>query len=61
MIELMFSLAINVVPSPIKDAITNILGVRALMGTGKYLVLTSMVGRIKAKRRHLASSHLAQN
>ncbi|KEH22035.1 hypothetical protein MTR_7g029255 [Medicago truncatula] len=46
MIELMFSLAINVVPSPIKDAITNILGVRALMGTGKYLVLTSMVWKV---------------
>ncbi|XP_024630544.1 uncharacterized protein [Medicago truncatula] len=42
--EVFFS---TVVPSPIKDTITNILGVRAVVGTGKYLGLPSMVGRSK--------------
>ena len=37
----------SVVPTPLKDTITNILGVRAVMGTGKYLGLPSMVGRSK--------------
>lgn len=39
--EVFFS---SVVPSPLKEAITNILGVRAVMGTCKYLGLPSMLG-----------------
>lgn len=39
--EVFFS---SVVPSPLKEAITNILGVRAVMGTYKYLGLPSMLG-----------------
>jgi hypothetical protein len=31
----------------LKDAITTIVGVRAVMGTGKYLSLLFMVGRIE--------------
>ena len=42
--EVFFS---SVVPSPLKEVITNILGVRVVMGTGKYLGLPSMVGRSK--------------
>jgi len=42
--EVFFS---SVVSTPLKDTITNILGVRAVMGTGKYLGLPSMVGRSK--------------
>jgi len=42
--EVFFSI---VVPSTLKDTITNILGVRAVMGTSKYLRLPSMVGRSK--------------
>lgn len=37
----------TVVHSHTKDVITNILGVRAVMGTKKYLGLPSMVGRSK--------------
>lgn len=35
------------VDDPIKHSITNILGVRAVLGTGKYLGLPSMIGRSK--------------
>jgi hypothetical protein len=35
------------VPGPTQDSITSILGVRAVMGTGKYLGLPSMIGRSK--------------
>ena len=42
--EVFFS---SVVPLSLKEIITNILGVRAVMGTGKYLGLPSMVGRSK--------------
>jgi len=35
------------VPIPTQETITEILGVRAIMGTGKYLGLPSMVGRSK--------------
>jgi hypothetical protein len=35
------------VEAPLKDSITNTLGVRDVMGTGKYLGLPSMVGRSK--------------
>ena len=35
------------VPDPAQDSITSILGVRAVMGTGKYLGLPSMIGRSK--------------
>jgi len=42
--EVFFS---SVVPTPLKEVITNILGVRAVIGTCKYLGLPSMVGRSK--------------
>jgi len=42
--EVFFS---SIVPSPLKETITNILGVIAVMSTGKYLGLPSMVGRSK--------------
>ena len=42
--EVFFS---SVVPMALKETITNILGVRAVMRTGKYLGLPSMVGRSK--------------
>jgi len=35
------------VDEPVQQSITNILGVRAVLGTGKYLGLPSMVGRSK--------------
>ena len=35
------------VPGPTQDSITSILGVRAVMGTSKYLGLPSMIGRSK--------------
>lgn len=34
-------------PIPTQESITAILGVRAVMGTGKYLGLPSMIGRSK--------------
>jgi len=42
--EVFFS---SVVPTPMKEVITNILGVKAVMGTCKYLGLPSMMGRSK--------------
>jgi len=33
------------VPDPLKQTITNILGVQVVLGTGKYLGLPSMIGR----------------
>jgi len=35
------------VQEPLQQSITNILGVRVVLGTGKYLGLPSMVGRSK--------------
>jgi len=36
------------VPDTLKNNITNILGVRAILGTGKYLGMPSMIGRDRA-------------
>ena len=38
------------VQDPLQQSITNILGVRAVLGTGKHLGLPSMVGRSKKER-----------
>jgi hypothetical protein len=43
-LEVFFS---TIVPSPMKDVITNILGVTAVMETDKFFGLPSMVGRSK--------------
>lgn len=42
--EVFFS---RIIPTPLKDTITNILGVRTTMGTDKYLGLLSKVSRSK--------------
>lgn len=53
--EVFFS---SVVPTPLKEVITNILGVRAVMGTSKYLGFPSMVGRSKEATFGFIKDHI---
>lgn len=48
----------TIVPSPMKDVITNIFGVRAVMGTRKFFGVPSMVGRSKEATFSFIKDHI---